>query len=477
MKFKADLISEFSPMDGSVLFSSSLGNILVGCPPEILKVLLKKHLSMPDTIVIPGTLHKYSSSQVCLEFPFYHFLFVQQGLARGKKLKVFAKQSICRKLSEMLRVTLLGPGLDQVLKAERRLLLPQKINQKKIGQIRKEAEYLALKAENGRVLPIDKMIEFRPLEVNDEQVVYESFQNHPAIRIKRPGEDNFIIQCDREYKATIRIASPQSPAYTIKAKKVTPHELKSKTVFNIRCLGASEGFDPSQPANGLLIRLHGKWILWDCPPYLNLHLKKIGLEKQDIDVMFISHVHEDHIDVMQTIRQGSRTDVYTTTDIFHCMVLKLMAVLDCSYEEAVNHYNLIPIYADRPFELFKATFEVFYSVHSIPALGLKLTVPYDGGISKLFISGDTLPKRMINQLDQSNVFSTERKKEIDSILPDDSDFTLALVDAGRGIIHGDPEDYFEKKTKVFYMHTGKPITNIPHHHHLLSSGERIIIHR
>ena len=463
-------------MSGSVLFSSSLGNILIGCPPEILKVLLKKYLPMPDTIVIPETLHKYSSSQICLEFPFYHFLFVQQGLARGGRLKVVAKPSICRKLSDMLRVTLLGPELEEMLEPERLPFPPSAIDREKIGQILKEANYLALKAKDGSILPIEKMIDFRPLGENEERIVYESILYHPAISIRRCGRNGFTIKCDKEYKASIQIETPQRPVYRIKAKIAETQELESKTAYTIRCLGASEGFDPSQPSNGLLIRLNGRWVLWDCPAYLNLHLEKIGLERESIDAMFVSHVHEDHLDVMQSIRKGGKREVYTTAEIFHCMVLKLMTVLDCSYAEAADRYRFIPIYANRPFELFGATFEVFYSVHSIPALGLKLTVPIGDRTYKVLVSGDNLSKRMIARLAESKVFSAERKKEIDSTLPKDSDFDLALVDAGSGIIHGDPEDYFEANTKVCYMHTEKSIDNIAKHHRLLTSGERIVIH-
>ncbi len=85
------MITQHLLTEGSALYSTPLGNILIGCPPEILKVIMNKHAPTPDSIVIPGTLHRFNSSQACLEFPFYHFLFIQQGIARGKKFKILAK--------------------------------------------------------------------------------------------------------------------------------------------------------------------------------------------------------------------------------------------------------------------------------------------------------------------------------------------------------------------------------------------------
>lgn len=473
---KKKLISVFSPVEGSTLFSSSLGNILIGCPPEILKALLKHHLPMPDTIVIPGTLHNNASSQACLEFPFYHFLFIQQGLARGKKFKVFAEKVICEKLRNLLRVTLLGPNKNEILTIEKKINIPELTDKQTIEQIIKETDYLALKKKNGEIYAIDEMIEFIPLKIGDKKLIYPAFEEHPEIAIHRTDKNDFSIQCDKNYNCSLQIKKKQEPVYSIKAVKVTADELESVDKFNIRCLGASEGFDPTQPSNGFLFRINGKWILWDCPAYLNHHLKAIGITYKDIDAIFISHVHEDHLDIMQSIRRSVKRDLFTTPEIFHCMLLKLMTILNCSYEKAATYYNFNPIYANRPITLFDSTFEVFYSAHSIPALGLRLTVPKNNGSSKLFISGDNLSKRVIQDLILNNVFSKTRLKEIENFLPNNADFDVSIVDAGSGMIHGDSHDYYQNKGTVYYMHTGKKIDDMPSNHRLLKSGSKINIH-
>ena len=159
MKSAKSLVSEHKLNRGSYLYSSSLGNILIGCPPEILKVMMVKHVPMPDTIVIPGTLYNKNSSQACLEFPFYHFLFIQQGLARGNKFRVMAKKSVCKKLADLLRVTLIGPTLDEIMGAEKKLNLPNKLVKSKMAQIVKEADFLAPKNANGKNYRMNEMIQ------------------------------------------------------------------------------------------------------------------------------------------------------------------------------------------------------------------------------------------------------------------------------------------------------------------------------
>lgn len=476
MEQPQSLVTEIPLMDGAVLYSSSLGNLLVGSPPEILKVLLTKMAPMPDTIVIPGTLNKFSSSQACMEFPFYHFLFIQQGLSRGQKFRVMAKESICQKLAEMLRVTLLGPEAAEALSIESRLNIPMKLDREKIEQICRETHFLALKNKKGQNYTLEELIEFVPLEIGQNKTVYPEFQGHPAVKIERTGEDSFMIRAKREFSCDLKIPEPQLPNYEIQATPVDPHEKESKERFSIRCLGASEGFDASKPSNGYLIRFMGQWILWDCPAYLRNHLKKIGITFEDISAIFVSHVHEDHLDIMQTVNENKKTVIYTSPEIFHSMLLKLSATIDCSYETAAEYYEYRPIYADRPFDLFGATMEVFYSTHSIPALGMRLSVPGKTKESKLFISGDTLSRQMINKLADAGVYSPERLEELETILPDEASYDLVIVDSGGGMIHGDPKDYYNNPHRVLHMHTGKKIQDLPENHAMIHAGQHIIIH-
>lgn len=475
MKYSKPLISEHNITEGAKLYSSSLGNILVGCPPEILKALMVKHIPMPDTIVIPGTLYRHHSSQACLEFPFYHFLFIQQGLARGKKFKVYAKKSVCKTLTELARITLLGPDLKESIDAEKRLGIPKKLDKGKIKQILKEVDYLAPKNEKGKNYKLNEMIEFIPLEIGNEKEVYPAYKEHPAVKIKREDENKFSIACDIKLKCDVAFKRRQSPVYPINPKPISDSERQSQSIFTVRCLGSSEGFDPTKPANGFLFHFHGKWFLWDCPAYLRLHLDKLGLGFDDIDGIFISHVHEDHLDIMETISDQKKVKIYTSPEIFHCMILKLMAILECSYDEAKAYYDFYPIYVNQPFELDGADIEVFYSSHAIPALGLRMTVNNQSRQASVFISGDNLSKRMIKKLTELKIYDKNRLDEVNHFLPDKKIVDIAFVDTGGGAIHADVEDYAKNKNKIVYMHTGKKLKGFPKHHLLLSPGQRFTL--
>jgi len=470
------LINHIPLHPGSHLYSTSLGNLLIGCPPEVLKLLMQLHLPMPDTIVIPGTRLCQGSSLAALEFPFYHFLFIQRGLAQGKRFRVLAKKAQCSHLETMLRVTLVGPELDEALQAEAKLGLSPRLEQERVKQVVAETRHLALKSSQGKMLLIKDLIDFVPFETGDEITLYPALDQDPPVKITRLGENEFQLFDRKNKNCKLTFDQPLTPSYPIKAAKVASRELHARDSFSVRLLGVSEAFSPSGPANGVLIRAQGKWILWDAPAFLREHLAAIGLALTDLDALFISHVHEDHLDVAQTLVEGKKLPLYSSPEIYHSLLLKLMALKDISYAEAHGHYEFHPVYARQPFDLFGATAEVFYSLHSIPALGLRLAVPHAKGEKNLFISGDHLPQRMIQTLKEAGVLSQARLAELDELNPAKATYDLVLVDAGSGIIHGDPADYFANPNPVNYMHTGKAVEGQPSHHFQAKQGHRFVLY-
>jgi len=469
-------LKQFPLNEGSHLFTANLGNVLVGCPPEILKVLMQKHLPMPDTIVIPSNVLQQNSSLASLEFPFYHFLFIQQGLAQGRKFRVLAEKKLCKKLENMLRVTLLGPEVEEALEAERKLSIAPLMERERLEQVKAEANFLALKNQSGKILEIKDLIQFVPFETGDTYLLYDGLDGELPVSIRRKGDNDFEVMCKEIYPCSLELTKPLTPPYEIKMEDPKSIEKLSKNGFTVRLLGCSEGFDPNQPANGILIRLNGKWILWDSPAFLRDHLAAVGVDFKDIDALFVSHVHEDHVDVAQTLQKGKRTPIYTTPDIYHSLLLKSMAILNCGYKEAASHYNYHPIYPRKPFDLFGAKAEVFNSLHAIPALGLRLEAKSKEGVKRLYITGDTLPQRMVDVLKEGNALSPNRLKEIDELNPAKDNYDLIMVDAGSGIIHGDPADFHDNPNHVNYMHTGKNVGEVPKHHSQEKPGHLFELH-
>jgi hypothetical protein len=446
--------------EGTFLFCSPQGNVLFGCPPEVLKRILSAHLPMPDTIVLPSKLHHHHSSQASLEFPLYHFLFVQRGLERKRRYQVVALPEQCRSVAELLRITVVGPT-DREMKAAG---TPPALAKELFG----ETTYWALKnpEQGGRPYRVEEMIDFHPLRPGERCPLYAGHDKLPAVQMERVGDAQYrVLYGEDAYDVDLTVTAEQGPSYPLKHKKFD----KSPGRFTLTVLGRSNGFDPKDPANGYLLNVDGTVVLWDCPAYLRQHLKKLKLDPRDIDVFILSHVHEDHLDAAESLRDPP-FELYTTPEVYYSLCVKLAAVFGCSVEEARKFHHWHPIDIAQPrLKLNGATYEFFHAVHAIPALGVRVSKKINGRRGLLHISGDHLANAPLNAMYEAKGISKRRYEQVTSLLTGKE--TLTLVDAGGGMIHGDYRDYLGLPQRIAYMHTGLIPEKLPRHQQLVKSGQ------
>jgi hypothetical protein len=447
--------------EGTFLFCSPQGNILFGCPPEVLKRILSMHLPMPDTIVVPDKLHHLHSSQASLEFPLYHFLFVQRGLDRQRRFQVVALPAQCETLAELLRVTVVGPTDAEMVAAG----TPAPIAKELFG----ETTYMALKnpGQGNRPYQVREMIDFHPLQASERVQIHPQEEKLPAVFVERQGGTQYrVLYGEDAYDIDMQVTAEQSPNYALKH---TPFD-RSAGKFTLTVLGRSNGFDPKDPANGYLLNVDGTVVLWDCPAYLHQHLKALKLSPQDIDVFILSHVHEDHLDASESLRDPP-FELHATPEVYYSLCVKLAAVYGCSPEEARKFHHWHPIDMLQPrLELVPgASFEFFHTVHAIPALGVRIEKQVNGRRGLLHISGDHLARAALDAMLKAKGVSQARYDRVTSLLTGDE--TLVMIDAGGGAIHGDYHDYLGYSGRVGYMHTGLIQEELPPGHQLVKSGQ------
>ncbi len=430
--------------EGAFLVESEQGSVLLGCPPEMIKLIQQKKLTVPDTIVLSDRLYAGNSSQTAIEFFLYHFMFIQQGLAEGRKLRIFVSERQIKKLTEMLRVTLLGPTLQEMLESGQ--------SEEWSQQLIKESTHLAVKNKAGKIYQIDDLIDWNVLEVGEELELRPQGTTiaSESINIRRVAGTGFqCISGSEIIDIDLTVSGVQAPCYPVEHQAVNFNQQHA----TVTILGSSDGFDPIYGSNGSLFNFNGQLGLWDCPPYLNQHLTSLGIELSQIEAMIISHVHDDHVDVVESLCYETPLNVYCTAEIYFSMIVKLAAILDCDLKEASQYHNWHIVSVGEPFCALGAEFTLFYSVHSIPSLGCRVMVPDDNGSKKILISGDHLPFNGLEDMRKKGVLSEERFHDSTHLIEGDED--IILIDAGGGLIHGDYLDYMRVKEHIYFYHTSK----------------------
>jgi hypothetical protein len=424
-----------------------------------LKRILASNLPMPDTVVLPEKLHHLHSSQASLEFPLYHFLFVQRGLERKRRFQVAAYPYQCDALAEMLRVTVVGPTVEEMVKAGTEPGLARELFQ--------ETLFMSLKktGNSAESIPVREMINFIPMEVGARSTVFPARQSLPEVLLERSGPATFrVLLGEDAYDIDLAVSEDQGPNYTLTHK---PFD-KSRGHFKLTVLGRSNGFDPRDPANGYLFNVDGKILLWDCPAYLHRHLKQLQVDPKEIDAFILSHVHEDHIDVSESLRDPP-FDLYATPEIYFSLLVKLAAVYRCTLEEAQRYHRWHPIAVGTPLDIGGAQFDFFHSVHAIPAVGCRISKTIGGKRGLLHLSGDHVSKEVLTRMMESGGISPRRHRFVTGLI--DGKETLVLMDAGGGAIHGDYRDHVNLPGRVAFMHTGLIQESLPTGKLLVSSGQ------
>lgn len=160
-------------------------------------------------------------------------------------------------------------------------------------------------------------------------------------------------------------------------------------------VGTGEALDPTLPNTSLLIR-GPQTLLLDCGYSVPHALWRITRDVEELDAIWISHVHADHAfglpALLLWMRLGGRTKPLTLL----CgpgQAAKLEQVLELGYPGSFAASKCYPIElrelaGDGPHSLGDFTLRIAASRHSVPNSALRLEAP---GLRSLVYSGDGAP--------------------------------------------------------------------------------------
>lgn len=188
-------------MKGCKIVLTSVGEIMFGCPSEIVKVLAKEKRNVPSIIVLPAQFYKLGVVQASLEFPLYHFLFVQGKFFQGEKMIIVGTKEQIERIRTILRLTLLGPTEKEMKR--------WKIDEEEIKYHLSVSNYLALK-EKDKIVKIDEMVDFTVFSKKREVEIEGAI-------IKNEDENVFtVIDQEKEsFVVDINFSEPQKPPISI----------------------------------------------------------------------------------------------------------------------------------------------------------------------------------------------------------------------------------------------------------------------
>lgn len=412
---------------GVSVWRSPEKSILFGCPPEVIKHLMRQGLGNPEVIVLPDTPYRFDVLQNCTEFPLYSFLFVEGNFRKGKKLTIVGTQAHVDANRELLRLTLLGPTLSEYAALG---------ESPWFDELYREARALSVKNGEGRELAIDDFVDFVAFEDGKARV--------GATVIEHTGTDTYSVEGE---KIDIEFSQRQVPPYDLHNDFVTTMPMN----FGVTVLGGASGFIADKPCSSLLLHYNSDHMLIDCPPYLEYALNARGISTTEIRSIFLTHVHDDHCNIFPLLRLSNKVKLLATKEIFWMAMKKLSLQTMMPVEDLSAMFDFVEVKPYENTEFYGMSIETHYTVHSIPTIGATFRMKEGNMWRSVVFIGDN---KSFGDVEAMVAQGIVRREKFDVLKKKyEERYDILFADGGQGILHGNPQDALKSRSdRIVFMH-------------------------
>ncbi|MBO9542411.1 cyclic nucleotide-binding domain-containing protein [bacterium] len=406
---------------GAAYVATQTHRILLGTFPEIHQHLMQRGLAWPNVVIFTDAVLRDRLPQMVPEFLFFGHVFFNRNfdfatLSVKEPLAFVGTESQVSRASRLMDISLLGMTPE---------VLARDLDPARAAMLKRECDYFALRDKQGEIIPTDRFLDQRTWDAAGKVTFGETeIERLDGLRyVVREGGEEVILDLSAD-------TGLQGPAWSIPEVS----ELASSEPFSVRILGAAGAFQHVAPSTSYLMTLDGAHYLIDCSPYVHRTLAHFGVGVDQIRALFISHIHDDHTgDLMTFAREGEPIDLYTTREVWACLSIKLAAILNIDEKAVEGYFRFREIVPGTPLLLDGARLDFHDACHSVPCVGVTITV----GDEELVITSDTAGHRQLIDMRDKGIIDQARFDSLEALLKGQK----VIVDAGEATIHGYIEDF------------------------------------
>jgi hypothetical protein len=393
-------------------------------------------------------------------------IFLRQNFAKNKTISILFDNLLQEHSSQPIISKELQKFIEEKLLSKKKNILntgiknlPQKLTKiyQQCAQFQKELDLFSLTKEKDRNSFISKTVKFYHLEKSNSVLINGLENKRKKLKIQEFEPRTFKVFEGKVERCTVNLNHIAS-----KNKKNKPKPIQIP-FFGVTFIGVGSGFSSNKENSSVIIWSEGKGILIDVVANNNSILLNYGINKKDVNHVFLTHVHSDHdAGVLENLLEKRKTSVITSRVIYESFLRKSQALTSLSKKFIEKYVKFIEVEPYKKIKIpgFKNTFFEFdYSLHSIPSGRCTITYKRGETTKSISHSGDTkYDISKINAWYKKGAFTQTRKNGVLGFIWDSD---LIIHDAGGGNLHTNYESLLHLsnkiKKKIFLVHqNGKP---------------------
>ncbi|MCG6953424.1 MAG: cyclic nucleotide-binding domain-containing protein [Betaproteobacteria bacterium] len=304
----------------------------------------------------------------------------------------------------------------------------------------------------GRIRPTEELVE--PLVVE-----HEPLELRGGVRLRRLRTNLFEIGYRGE---TVEVDLNLAPGEHYPSPYTLGHYLLEPDYFAVAHTGEGDGWDMNRPAMGCILFFQGRVYLVDAGPNVEFALSAVGIGVNEIDGIFQTHCHDDHLVGLTSLIAGDRRIAYYAVPMVRASAFKkLSAVMQLPEREFGRLFDVRDLMPDSWNDIAGLEVKPILSPHPVETTILYFRALWEGGYRVYGHLADIASERVMNEL----------------LAPDDAPYGISAalrehslaayrmradvkkIDIGGGLIHGDAQDFRgDSSGKLILAHTARRLT-------------------
>ena len=433
--------------------------ILCGTPADVVKhLMLRGYIANenkrgvdcetgPNVILLSDVMTQNGGFANLAEFPVLQMLYRQGLILPGhpnntgrKPMLIGSEAQVRAQLDYIYRGNyglvseeeLLAAGLDAV-EAKRQMALKLRFA---FGAIRASEDLLDSRMVGQEPVELANEVWVRRLALNRYEFSYHGGTSVVDLNLK----------ADEAYE------SPYTPG----------HHVVDRQYFGVIHSGEGDGWDLRRQSMASIVMFHGRYYLVDAGPSILHTLVSLGIDVSEIEGIFHTHAHDDHFAGLPAlIASGHRIKYFATPLVRHSVTKKLAALMSMDERLFAQFFEVRDLKVDAWNNCDGMEVMPMFSPHPVENTVFVFRVREEENVWTYAHMADIVSFEVLKKLlagpPASEVIPPDYLESIRKryLLP----ATLKKLDAGGGLIHGEPTDFAaDASTRIVLAHRATPFS-------------------